>query len=253
LDALARVRDPELDEPLTELGFVAAVRVEGRRVVVRLRLPTYFCAPNFAWLMVEDSRSAVLSVEGVDEAVVELDDHFASVEINGAVSRGAGFEQAFAGDSSGELSELRELFVRKAFVARQGRLCDALLRAGRTPGEVAALRLCDLEPDPALTRCVALRAELGIDASPGAPAFVLPDGRALDVGGLKRWLRVARVVRLSIEGNAGICRALLKTRYGIRDPEEGPMDAVNEAMGELDNGRLRGRGIRFPQAPPKGE
>jgi hypothetical protein len=59
-------------------------------------------------------------------------------------------------------------------------------------------------------------------------------------------MRVARVVRLSIEGNAGICRALLKTRYGIRDPEEGPMDAVNEAMGELDNGRLRGRGIRLP-------
>jgi metal-sulfur cluster biosynthetic enzyme len=219
-DALAGVRDPELDEPLTELGFVAAVRVEGPRVRVRLRLPTYFCAPNFAWLMVEDSRSAVLSLAGVEHVVVELDDHFASDEINAAVGRGARFDEAFAGETLGELTELRDLFTRKSFVARQARLCEALLRAGRTPDAVAALRLSDLEPGPDLARCLALRARLGIDASPGAPAFVLPDGRPLDAAGLKRWLRMARVVRLSIEGNAGICRALLKTRYGIDDPEE---------------------------------
>jgi hypothetical protein len=85
---------------------------------------------------------------------------------------------------------------------------------------VAALRLADLEPGPDLARCLALRTELGIDASPGARAFVLPDGRPLNAAGLKRWLRMARLVRLSIEGNAGICRALLKTRYAIRDPEE---------------------------------
>ena len=218
-DALADVRDPELDEPLTELGFVADVRVDGARVHVRLRLPTYFCAPNFAWLMVEGSRSAALSVEGVEDAVVELDDHFASDEINGALSRGAGFEQAFAGETQGELTELRDLFARKAFVARQARLCDALLRAGRTPDRVAELRLSDLEPGPDLERCLALRKELGIDASPGAPAFTLPDGRPLEAAGLKRWLRMARLVRMSIEGNAGVCRALLQTRYGIGDPE----------------------------------
>jgi hypothetical protein len=162
----------------------------------------------------------VVSVEGVDDAVVELGDHFASDEINVAVSRGSGFEQAFPGEALGELTELRDLFARKAFVARQARLCDALLRAGRTPDEVAELRLSDLEPGPDLARCLALRTELGIDASPGAPAFVLPDGRPLDARALKRWLRMARLVRLSIEGNAGICRALLKTRYGIGDPEE---------------------------------
>jgi metal-sulfur cluster biosynthetic enzyme len=219
-DALAGVRDPELDEPLTGLGFIADVRVDGPRVQVRLRLPTYFCAPNFAWLMVEDARSAVLSLEGVEDAVVELGDHFASDEINGAVSRGAGFEQAFAGETLGELTELRDLFARKAFVARQARLCDALMRAGRTADRVAALRISDLEPGPDLARCLALRTELGIDASPSAPAFVLPDGRPLDAAGLERWLRMARLVRVSIEGNAGICRALLKTRYGIHDPEE---------------------------------
>jgi metal-sulfur cluster biosynthetic enzyme len=220
LGALAGVRDPELDEPLTDLGFVADASVDGRTVSVRLRLPTYFCAANFAWMMVEGARSALLTLDGVDEAVVELDDHFASTEINGAVSRGAGFGQAFEGETIGDLDSLRKLFERKAFVARQARICDALLRAGRTPDGLAELRLSDLDPSPDLARCLALRGELGIDASPGAPAFVLPDGRALDAAGLRRWLRLARVVRLSIEGNAGICRALLKTRYGIHDPEE---------------------------------
>jgi metal-sulfur cluster biosynthetic enzyme len=214
--ALADVRDPELDEPLTDLGFVAGVRIKEARVEVRLRLPTYFCAPNFAWLMVDGARSAVLALPGVEEADVKLEDHFATEEVNGAVS----LEQAFPGKSDGGLAELRDVFLRKAFVARQGRLCDALLRAGRTPDGVAAMRLSDLEPGPEVERCRALRAELGIDAAPDAPAFVLPDGRALDAGGLQRWLRVARLVRLSLESNAGICRSLLRTRYGIPDPEE---------------------------------
>ena len=56
LDALSGVRDPELDEPLTDLGFVSDLRVEGDVVSVRLRLPTYFCAANFAYLMVGDAK-----------------------------------------------------------------------------------------------------------------------------------------------------------------------------------------------------
>jgi metal-sulfur cluster biosynthetic enzyme len=215
LRALSGVRDPELDEPLTALGFVAGVRIEEARVEVRLRLPTYFCAPNFAWLMVDDTKSAVLALDGVRSAEVTLEEHFAAEEINGAAS----LEHAFPGRSNGELTELRDVFVRKAFVARQARLCDALLRSGWKPDALAALRLSDLDPGPEVARCTELRAELGIDGSAGAPAFVRPDGRALDAGGLDRWLRVARLIRLSIEGNAGICRALLRTRYGIGDPE----------------------------------
>ena len=40
LDALAGVRDPELDQDLVELGFVTDVAVDGADVAVRLRLPT---------------------------------------------------------------------------------------------------------------------------------------------------------------------------------------------------------------------
>jgi metal-sulfur cluster biosynthetic enzyme len=220
LDALSGVRDPEIDEPLTDLGFVDRVHVDGGSVNVRLRLPTYFCAPNFAYLMVADAVKAVQALPEVGAVTVTLDDHFASDEINGATAAGRGFDAAFPGESIGELGELRDLFTRKAFTARQSRLCDALLRAGRTVEELAAARLGALSGEPDVTRCIELREQLGIDASPGAPAFVLADGSALDAQGLARFVRVARLVRLSLEGNAGLCRSLLATRYGIPDPEE---------------------------------
>jgi metal-sulfur cluster biosynthetic enzyme len=222
LDALSGVRDPEIDEPLTDLGFVAGVQVDGASVDVRLRLPTYFCAANFAYLMVADALQAVRSLPQVGDVTVTLDDHFASGEINGALAAGAGFEAAFPGESVGELPALRDIFTRKAFTARQSRVCEALLRAGRTWEELAELRLGALTGDPDVARCIALREHLGIDASPDSPAFVLADGSALDADDLKRFMRVGRLVRVSLEGNAGLCRSLLATRYGIPDPESSP-------------------------------
>jgi len=42
LAALSTVRDPELDEPITTLGFVASCTVSAEgQAQVRLRLPTY--------------------------------------------------------------------------------------------------------------------------------------------------------------------------------------------------------------------
>jgi hypothetical protein len=41
------------------------------------------------------------------------------------------------------------------------------------------------------------------------------DGAPLSEERLPGWLRFARTVRVSIEGNAGFCRGLLETRYGV--------------------------------------
>ena len=46
--ALGAVVDPELDEPITDLGFVRSLVVDGADVVVHLRLPTSFCSPSAA-------------------------------------------------------------------------------------------------------------------------------------------------------------------------------------------------------------
>src|SRR6476469_1001834 len=81
--ALDVVIDPELDEPITDLGFVRSVAVTASRVEVHLRLPTSFCAPNFAYLMASDAKDALAALvpTGTD-VVVELDDHHDSGIIN---------------------------------------------------------------------------------------------------------------------------------------------------------------------------
>ena len=221
LDALSGVRDPELDEPITDLDFVSELGIEDGAVSVRLRLPTYFCAPNFAYLMVADARAAVLSVPGVRKARVVLDDHHASREINGGVNAEWGFEDTFPGETEGnDLDELRHIFRRKSFVARQEKLCRTLLAEGHTPEELADMRLGEVPASAAKEKYLSRREELGLDVSAQAPLIVDPHGNPIHEDAVVEHLRFARITRLSIEGNAGLCRGVLAARYGIPDPEE---------------------------------
>jgi metal-sulfur cluster biosynthetic enzyme len=224
LDALAEVHDPELDEPITRLGFVTscAVSPEGDVDLV-LQLPTPQCAPNFAFLMAADAREVVRRLPGVREVAIRLDDHYTGSEINAAINRGDGFAGAFPGETADDdLQALRELFLRKALVARQSRLCEALLRAGRSAEEIAETRLADLPDVPDARRCTTLRRQLGLSHDETDPAFVLPTGEPIAAAELTRWLRTARLVRMSLEVNGGICRSLLRVHRGvdIDDPEE---------------------------------
>jgi metal-sulfur cluster biosynthetic enzyme len=199
-EALGTVYDPELDEPITTLGFVGSCVVDGDDVSVRLRLPTPQCAPNFAFLMAADAAAAVRTVADGSVSVV-LEDHYTGEEINSAISRGDGFDSAFPGETRGDLRALRELFQRKALLARQSRLRS-----------VEASTLGELE-GPDAERCRALRRALGIDASDGAPAFVTGDGSPVDPSDVRFW-RMASLTALSLEANGGMCRDLLKIRYG---------------------------------------
>ena len=221
LEALDAVIDPELDEPITTLGFVSSVVAwPSGDLDVRLCLPTPQCAPNFAYLMVSDARDAVRSVPGVGEVRVVLDDHYTGREINDAVGAGTGFEGAFPGESSGDLSALRELFRRKALLARQGRVCAELLDGGLTHAEVVALRVADLDDGVEERRCLELRRALGLPAGGADPALVAGDGSAIPAEELATWVRRARLVGLSLESNGGICRSLLRVRHGVHDPTE---------------------------------
>lgn len=213
LAALGTVFDPELDEPVTTLGFVASCVVrDGGDVSVRLRLPTPQCAPNFAFLMAADARAAIRAVPGVRRVRVVLEDHYTGREINAALARGDGFAAAFPGETAGGLDALRALFQRKALVARQGRLLA-------TVPDPASARLGDLAgPDAA--RCRALRRALGIDAADDAPAFVRGDGAPLEAGEVARFRRMAALTALSLEANGGMCRDLLRARYPETQREE---------------------------------
>jgi metal-sulfur cluster biosynthetic enzyme len=216
LAALDTVRDPELDEPVTTLGFVAAATVSCDGIAnVHLRLPTYFCAPNFAFLMVADAYDAVAAVPGVTRAEVVLDDHFASDEINGGVAARAGFADTFGELAAGELDQLRTDFLRKAVFAGTDRVCRPLLAAGRTPAELSGLALGDLPATPELDRLRERRAELGLPAGDDAPLLLDPaTGAPVPAGDLRLHLGRARITRVSLEANGGVCRGMLRSRYG---------------------------------------
>lgn len=215
LAALDAVRDPELDEPVTALGFVASCTLSEDGVAdVHLRLPTYFCAPNFAFLMVADAYEAVSAVAGVRRADVVLDDHFASDAINAGVAARAGFVASMDGLATDELDGLRADFVRKAVLAGTDRVCRPLLAAGRSSEDLAALTLGDLPPSPDAVRLRARRAELGLPSGDDAPLLVdAATGEAVGVQALPLHLRRARLTRVGVEANTGICRGMLQDRY----------------------------------------
>jgi metal-sulfur cluster biosynthetic enzyme len=245
LAALGTVRDPELDEPVTALGFVASAVVSCEGVAtVHLRLPTYFCAPNFAFLMVADAFDAVTAVPGVTRAEIVLDDHFAATEINAGVAARAGFVGSFGEQAAGELDELRADFLRKAVLAGTDRVCRPLLTAGRTPAELAALTLGELPAGPELDRLRARRDELGLPSGDGAALLVDPaTGVPAEPATLPLLLGRARLTRVSLEANGGVCRGMLHGRYGDAPgrgeiPDQGrtviPLPLLADAAEETD-------------------
>ena len=219
--ALSAVRDPELDEPITDLGFVREFRIEGDNVGVTLHLPTYLCAPNFAFIMASDAKEAVGALEGVGSVQVTLIDHQLSDEINEGLAQGKDFDEVFPSDTEGTgLAGLRARFESKAFIARQEGVYRSLIAAGAEPAQVVRLRLGELPGSPDVDRYLDRRARLGLDISPSAPFLVSAEGVPITEDELDRHMLFARMVGVSIEGNASFCRGLLAARYGITPTEE---------------------------------
>jgi metal-sulfur cluster biosynthetic enzyme len=215
LEALATVRDPELDTPITALGFVAScvVSCEGR-AVVRLRLPTFYCAPNFSYLMAADAYDALIAVPGIASAQVLLEDHFAADEINAGVAAQAGFVASFDGEAVSELGELRAQFLRKAVMAGTDQVCRPLVNAGATPADLVNLTLGAVPKTRELDRLRQRRQDLGLPADDSS--FLLLDpatGDRIPEASVPLHLRKARVTQASIEANTSICSGMFKARY----------------------------------------
>ncbi|MDL5155198.1 iron-sulfur cluster assembly protein [Actinomycetospora termitidis] len=223
-EALRTVRDPELDTDVVSLDFVASVEIDsadgsGRVARVSLRLPTYFCAPNFAFLMVADAWDAVSGVEGLTDVEVTLIDHFASDAINAGVAARAGFVHSMAGTEVGEavseLHELRRTFTERALMAGTDLVVRPMMREGTTPEQVAAMTLGEAPASDDLRRLRARRRELGIPAGDDDPLVVDPSGRTVGVEALPLHLRKARSYQVGVDANTSICRGQLAVRYGL--------------------------------------
>jgi len=208
------VLDPELDEPITDLGFVTSVAVTGDGTArVRLRLPTFYCAPNFSYLMVADAYDAVSAVPGIRHADVQLEDHHAAPEINAGVAAGVGFASSFPGEATGELHDLRRVFLSKAVMAGQDRVARPLVDAGATPAQLARMTLGEVPASVDLDRLRRRRTALGLPADDDAPLLLHPDGSRVTTEQVPLHLRRARLTRVGMETNGEYCRSLLDSRY----------------------------------------
>lgn len=217
LEAIRGVRDPELDEPLVELGVVGAITVDRERITIRLRLPTYFCAANFTYVMAADTRAAAMSVAERRAVTVTLEDHFVDAEVTGGVNSGQSFCETFARLADDDLDDLRRHFSLKAHGMRQWQVAAELLRRGWSQAELHAAQLRDAPPGPATERLHALRRALGFRVEPTSPLLLDAEGRGLSGDWVAVALDLGRLSAVSLSTNATLCRGLLGVRYGLAE------------------------------------
>jgi metal-sulfur cluster biosynthetic enzyme len=251
LARLATVNDPELDESVVELDFVTEVTVdEGGAVAVSFRLPTYWCAANFAFLMAEDMRSAIAGLPWVTRVQVTLGEHMYAETINRGMAEAQSFQAAFGAEADGNLAQVRRTFLVKAFQRRQVALADHLLAAGHEPEMLAALLVgalpgCTNAPEgQALVRRYLDRRSVVGEASADDPAFVDEHGAPVAPAAFRAHLRAFRRVAVNVEFNGALCRGLLAARFDEKRGDEEPtlLDFIRavppekRAAGEMSHG-----------------
>jgi len=223
MDKLNDVMDPELDQSLVELGFIDDVKIEGAEIYISFRLPTYWCSPNFAYMMANDIYEKVSELSWVTKIKVELKDHSFAREINQGISNRKTFEEIFSNISGGNLDQLRKTFKIKAFYSRQEKLIQHLLSKGITESKLLSLTLLELEiilnddlkGKTLKNRYICILKELGLYKDEQQLAFTDENGTPIELDSFKNYLLQIRRTRLSMEFNGFYCRSLLITRYNI--------------------------------------
>jgi metal-sulfur cluster biosynthetic enzyme len=217
--------DPELDESVTDLNFVTRADVDSEnRVRIEFRLPTYWCAANFAFLMADDMRRAVSALHWVEGVGVVLGEHMYADKINAGLTKGLSFQETFGAEADGSLDDLRQTFLIKAFQRRQVALLNHLVAVGHSPPTIVSLTLSELGGLPAddegerlVSRYLERRAVVG---QPGtdALAFVDAKGACLKADGLAGYVSGLRRVGINAEFNGALCRGLLSARFDLETP-----------------------------------
>lgn len=216
LARLDRVLDPELDESVLALGFVECVDSDNEgNVTVDMRLPTYWCAANFSYLMASDVRNVLLPVEGVNSVTVRMGEHFAGEEVERGAGPGMSFGEAFPNGGPDTLQETRRIFLVKGYYSRQERLLQTLKRAGLGFDEIAILSVGGVPStvdERAVSRYLERRIELGLDCSEAAPLIVDVSGAPVPADRLEAYYVRARTTRLAMEASGSLCSAMLQSR-----------------------------------------
>jgi metal-sulfur cluster biosynthetic enzyme len=220
---LQTVTDPELDEPVTDLEFVTRADVDADNCVhIEFRLPTYWCAANFSFLMADDMRNAVKELPWVADISVVLGDHMYADQINAGLARGLTFQETFGAEADGDLDELRRTFLLKAFQRRQAALLAHLIEAGHHAARLVEMTLDELvvlkvdEAGARLRTRYLERRPIIADAT--SRAFVDAEGNPLQAETLSTYVRTLRRVDINAEFNSALCRGLLHARFDMETP-----------------------------------
>jgi metal-sulfur cluster biosynthetic enzyme len=217
--ALDRVTDPELDEPVTELRFIERLTIDQDGTVsIGFRLPTYWCAANFAFLMADDMRREVGALPWVREVHVTLGEHMYADKINHGLANGLSFQQTFGNEASAELDDLRRTFLVKAFQRRQEPLLRYLIAQGHLPETIVSMTRAQLQALPLGTEGAPLRQRYldrrVICAGPDSMlAFVDTKCNPLSADDILAYLQVLSRITINAEFKGALCRGLLAARF----------------------------------------
>lgn len=84
---LAKVIDPEIGVPITDMKLVDRVDIEGDTVEVDYHLTMPFCPPVFATQIGKDIRRRLQTLPGVKTVRVTLKNHYMADFINKEISK----------------------------------------------------------------------------------------------------------------------------------------------------------------------
>ncbi|GAB0117818.1 iron-sulfur cluster assembly protein [Acidisoma sp. 7E03] len=247
---LKAVTDPELDESVVSMGFVESATVaEDGAVAVAFRLPTYWCSPNFAFLMLEDLRGALVALSWRPRFSITLLDHLMGEEINAALAAGHSFDEIvgrLAPDA--DIRALRAIFTKKAFQRRQETVLLALRESGLSNVAMSGLTWAGLQRESGEAAAVALyRAAFTSrfpDSEKDGPAFLTWEGEPLRPDELSQHLAALRAVRINMEFNGALCRGLKESRYREVDVSTGEPDLPGPGLADFILGRVTRDGMQ---------
>lgn len=230
---LDTVMDPELDQSVVQMKFVSALTIADGEVDIQFRLPTYWCSPNFAFIMASDMHAVVSALSWVSNVTVVLDEHMYADQINSGIAKRLSFSDTFGDEADGNLDDVRRIFLLKAFQRRQEAMLLVLKGLDYTPEALVAMTLrdlnaLDLDTDAETARVrylerrqvagphpsVATQASVGTQtSSPDSLAFVSTEGAPLNAQAFAAHLKTLRSVRVNAEFNGALCSGLLSARY----------------------------------------
>jgi metal-sulfur cluster biosynthetic enzyme len=238
LRALSTVTDPELDEPITELGFVKELSVSDEgRVSLDLVTSTFWCSPNFVYMMLEEARDVVSKIDGITEVRVHLEGHHDSDRINEGINSRQSFSECYPSEASGNLEELNRMIRTRVLRSRLSSMVAAMSRSGVTAFELLGVSRSDVAADhetfvvtsgdklhrisdPLDAKRVARYLSFldGLGRANGPLIIFDLEGRTPKPHELESMLALSRSAKSNFSLNAELCRALLESRLNREEP-----------------------------------